>query len=152
PVPDAVEGMLRGVARALGSIHTATAPGIPWSLERITLVEYHARRLLPIAEALQKVGDQLREERLLDIEYALTPADREEYRQGAKGEEKPHLRGALEKLEREEAGPPAAAEVDPAPPRLTFSLAEGVYTFGAVTSGAAIPERAVEVNTTLVNQ
>jgi hypothetical protein len=149
-VPEAVEGLLRGVARALGSVQTDGSPGVPRSLECVTIVELDGRRLLQIAEALDTTGQRLARDGILNIDYNLSDDDRKAYKEEAKKEKIRRLHTALEKVESDGEGPPA--EADPAPARLTFSLGEGVYTFGAVTAEASIPERAVEVNTGLVNQ
>jgi pimeloyl-ACP methyl ester carboxylesterase len=147
---EAVEGLLQGIARALGGMQTDDGPAVLHTLTRLTLVEKDGRRLTAIAEALNSVGKQLRDQNLLDIDFTATSDDFQTFARIARETEKQKLEEKLQRLQKEPDQQPTRVSQDPVPTCVTFAMDKEGYTFGAVTAEAAIPERSVDVNTQLV--
>ena len=167
-VEAAVRGLLSGLARALSGTQFDGLPGVPRHLQCVTIVEFSASRLLEIGNALERIGSQFRDEGRLDIDYALTESERQSFARAVLQEREKRLEAEQRKLDEERHGMdareghsaarPAAgrsddrAAPDPSPARLAFVMKEGVCVFSAIIDEASIPERAVELDTDLVEQ
>ncbi len=143
-IGDDVEAWLRGIREAIiGSADRADA-----QLEQITFVEASAAKLRRVQEAILRSdetfkasGDPLR------IDYHALKDDELTDFERIEGERE------LEKLRHGLNTPrrmPNSEPVERAPTRLTLSLDNGTYTFGAITHDAALPERRIPVDPKLV--
>jgi pimeloyl-ACP methyl ester carboxylesterase len=146
-VEDATRALLDAAADALAS---ARAAGDRGRLQQITIVEYYPDRLRQIAEALLVAQGQLAGR--LDVDFTLTDAEREDFRRRELEWKKRELENQLRSLEPARTAGEERPDREPIPTRVTFTMGQGVCTFAAVTDTASIPERTVEVDTTLVEQ
>jgi hypothetical protein len=139
PIETAVSGWMRGVRQAFGACRDADGRG---RVRQITFVERDARRLRRIRDAILecRAGDAGR----LTIEYE-GPGENEIVtleREGAR-------RAMEEWLTRQSSGTRFDASADAAT-RITVSLDRETYRFGAITADAAIPEREIPLDPSLV--
>jgi pimeloyl-ACP methyl ester carboxylesterase len=128
-VEEAIRAWVRGVQQV-----TSGAEGS--LLERITFVERDAAKAQAIQKALLAEQERLRKDPRLELDFEPLSA-----------------RELARKLK-----PPASedtyspAERNPIPTRVTLALSHKRYRFGAITEGAAIPEREVPIDPLLVQQ
>jgi CHAT domain len=142
PAGDAVNAWIRGIKHALtGTVDERR-------LRRITFVESDPRRLMAIDEAIWAARVRLEEQSRLRISYR-------RIRESYAAEELEQIEALALDLARAEAeralwgrGPGDG----PLPTRVTLSFEGGVYTFGAITESASLPERGVPLDPKLVNE
>jgi hypothetical protein len=143
-VRDAVSAWLRGIAAAL----TGSAPEDreEHRLARVTFVERDPSRIERMHDTIRYEQRRLAEERRLEIAY---DGEMDEARRKA-------LREAARELERRAAAHNGRRRGDlledyePMPTRITLGLEGGVYRFGAITASAAVPERTIPLDPSLV--
>ncbi len=129
-VEDAVRAWVRGVQQV-------TAGSDMQLLRRITFVEMDGARARALQNALAAEAARLRTDPRLELDFKPLP---------------------LEELRRtlppplKQAAPRQHAERNPIPTRVTLALEHKRYRFGAITEGAAIPEREVPIDPALVMQ
>jgi pimeloyl-ACP methyl ester carboxylesterase len=128
-VEEAIRAWMRGVQQV--------ASGAEGSLlQRITFVERDATKAQAIQNALLAEQERLSRDPRIELNFEKLPA-RELTR-----------KLPLPKSE----GSTSPAERNPIPTRVTLSLSHKRYRFGAITEGAAIPEREVPIDPLLVMQ
>lgn len=140
PIPDAVEAWLRGLSDAL----TSAVESAGGRLEQLTFVEASAAKLDPLQDAIV-AQKSLLEKCGLGVEYEPLSAER---LVALEQEELKQLQRRLTRQDLRSGREPGR----PAPTRLTLSLDHGVYTVGAITQTASLPERAIPLDPTLVEQ
>lgn len=126
---DAVRAWVRGVQQVTAGSEDAL-------LRRITFVERDGEKARRTQEALLAEVERLRGDERLELDFE--PLTEAELRRKLPEPEAPDGR------EREER--------NPVPTRVTLSLEHKRYRFGAITEGAAIPEREVAIDPALVMQ
>ncbi len=148
--PDAVSAWIRGIKHAL----SGTTPDDPYRLRSITFVCRSMRTLRRTQTALVAESRRLRQTGRLEI--FLTPWSKEELEQAEQAEQQ------AAKAEQEQRQQAAKAQEDvswdhshapePAPTRITATLDQETYRFGAITNSAAVPERDIPLDPRLVRQ
>ncbi|MDY7226246.1 CHAT domain-containing protein [Hyalangium rubrum] len=130
-VKEAVRAWVRGLQQV-------TAGANRTLLERITFVEVDADKARLLQEALEAEKERLARDPRLELDFVpLSPQE---------------LRRKLRPPAGTEQNEPPPAERNPVPTRVTLALANKIYRFGAITEGAAIPEREVSIDPLLVMQ
>ncbi len=141
PPADAITAWMRGIAQALNGQIADSA------VRAVTFVEFDARRLHEIDEALGVAQRRMAEEQRLIARY--TPADaatKEKWRRRA-------LATDLEAARRRwREGAERDHKTQQAPARITITREGATYRFGAITAKAAIPEREVPLDPNLVKE
>jgi pimeloyl-ACP methyl ester carboxylesterase len=128
-VEDAVRAWVRGVQQVVsGSDMTL--------LRRITFVEVDGVKARALQSALLDEVARLRADPRLELDFEPLPAA--------------ELRRALPP--QKQFAPRQHIDRNPIPTRVTLALEHKRYRFGAITEGAAIPEREVPIDPTLVMQ
>jgi hypothetical protein len=140
-ISDAVNSWMRGFGRAVtGSIEDQGR-----RLSRVTFLEYDPAKIGEIDEALRVAKERLRGR--LTIEYQ--PLNEEQLR-AARQEEFERRR---RKMERELKEPLRKTAVDDLiPVRVTVAVERRTYQFAAITQSAAVPQRNIPLDPTLVTQ
>ncbi|MBN1204684.1 MAG: CHAT domain-containing protein [Myxococcaceae bacterium] len=128
-VEEAARAWVRAIQQVTGGIDTAL-------LRRITFVEVDAAKARALQEALRQEAARLRGDPRLELDFEPLPAA--ELRRKLK---EPRARSAQQLADR-----------NPVPTRVTLGLEHKRYRFGAITQGAAIPEREVPIDPVLVMQ
>ncbi len=145
PISEAVSAWMRGVAQAMSGVD----PSMETRLQRITFFELDPRRVLQIQNALldaKKAGP--RQDLRLDIQvYELEPNRVKTL--GREAEEWSKAEWQAD-WERQKSGAGRTPEQNPA--RVTLSLENKTYRFGAITDSASMPEREIPLDPALVNQ
>ncbi len=151
-IGEALEAFLLGIAQALSGIQSSDG------LKQVTIIEKDARRLSLIAEELDRLKARPSIKNKLTVDFVYDSDRQEElwkkrWEDTLKSleEEKKHaekMKKEPPKKESELSGQPADHSVA----RITFEMDENLYTFGAITDEAAIPQRIVEINTALVTE
>ncbi len=128
-VEEAVRAWIRGLQQAMAGLDTAFP-------RRITFVEVDAAKAQALQGALQAEVTRLENDPRLELHFqGLRPAE---------------LRRKLKPLKA--PAPSQDTERNPIPTRVTLGLEHKRYRFGAITEGAAIPERVVPIDPLLVMQ
>jgi pimeloyl-ACP methyl ester carboxylesterase len=134
---EAVEAWANGLAPALVGQRTGGT-----QLERVTFVERDASRLPLLDDAVTRTAEAMRQEATLDIAYrSASKRVRSGWRRAAE----------REASEPRPAGEPGAG-LGPTPTRITVGREGRGYRFGAITETAAVPERVIALDPTLVAQ
>jgi pimeloyl-ACP methyl ester carboxylesterase len=129
PVEEAVRAWVRGVQQVTAGVDLAL-------LRRITFVEVDEAKAEALQRALRAEAERLRQDPRLELDFEELPAA--------------ELR---RKLPRQPSRSPRQhTERNPIPTRVTLGLTHKRYRFGAITEGAAIPEREVPIDPVLVMQ
>lgn len=139
--PEAVSAWIRGIKRAV----TGSAEDGDRALRRITFVELKAGRLRAIQEAILVEKAALEGRSRLLIEYKEIVEEKlDEYEADA-------VRMEVRRLSKRRRTPnPARDRQEQAPTRITVGFDGGKYRFGAITESAAVPEREIPLDSTLV--
>jgi CHAT domain/PLD-like domain/Lecithin:cholesterol acyltransferase len=149
---DACRALLEGVSQALRAAQDRQVP----HLQAVTIIEYSHDRFVAIHQALDVLVNEFAGR--LDIDYR-PPGDevlRDHLKLGLEARQEglqKQYEAEISRLrtDRTGGGRPAPEEPpEPSPTRVTFSMERGVYTFGAITAEASIPQRVVQVDTTQV--
>ena len=128
-VEEAARAWVRGVQQVASGLQSEM-------LRRITFVEVDSRKARALQEALRSEAARLRSDPRLELDFEpLPPAE---------------LRRTLPFPKERIASP--LTERNPIPTRVTLTLEHKRYRFGAITEGAAIPEREVPIDPLLVMQ
>jgi pimeloyl-ACP methyl ester carboxylesterase len=127
-VEDAVRAWVRGVQQVTAGIDLAL-------IRRITFVELDEKKAEALQRALRAEAERLRGDPRLELDFEELPAA--------------ELR---RKLPRRPQMQSEQADRNPIPTRVTLGLERKRYRFGAITQGAAIPEREVAIDPVLVMQ
>jgi pimeloyl-ACP methyl ester carboxylesterase len=135
---DAVEAWLRGIRRALRDAAQAETVRV----DSLTFVEFSAGRALALHRALGERGGSLRQS-LGDFEIDLLPLADAERDRLQEEDRKQRIRAALT---------PASRRESEVPSRLTVEFPAGAYRFGIITEDAALPEREVKLDRSLVDE
>jgi hypothetical protein len=144
PVRDAMNAWIRGIKSAL----TGSTQDENKHLRRITFVVRDARKLKPIQQVILEEQKRLQEQRRLTINYTPIPQDElDKLAQKALEQDLAWFKAAATARETSEDD-----GRDGAPTRITVSLDEGIYRFGALTDNASIPERDIPLDPKLVQQ
>jgi len=128
-----VEEAARAWVRGVQQVASGLGPAL---LRRITFVEVDGAKARALQKALQSEAARLRTDPRLELDFEPPPAA--ELRRTLKPPKQP--------------APHPRAERNPIPTRVTLSLEHKRYRFGAITEGAAIPEREVPIDPVLVMQ
>lgn len=128
-VDEAVRGWIRGLQQATAGLDTAF-------LQRITFVEVDAGKAQALQDALKAEVKRLEKSPHLELDFEELSAQ--------------ELRRKLKPPEARAQAP--YTERNPIPTRVTLGLEHKRYRFGAITEGAAIPEREVPIDPVLVMQ
>jgi len=142
---EAVSAWIRGIKHAI----SGTAPDDPYRLQRITLVCRSMRTLRGTQEALKKEKQQLHQLRRLEI--ILAPWSEEELEQAEQREAEQEQQAATA-AKRARGRRQRSSTSDLAPTRITATLDQETYRFGAITNSAAVPERDIPLDPRLVRQ
>ncbi len=140
---EAVSGWLRGAYHALIS---AASEGD--QIKRLTFCEWNPKSVLSIDKAIQERADV--DSNRLTVDY--TPLDRRQSALLLKSvwaDQERQTRREVRRTMRALKGE-AAERDDPEPTRLTLSVEQNTYRFGAITAGASMPEREVTLDRKLV--
>lgn len=138
PVREAVPAWIRGVRMAI----VGSRDDELHHLRRITFVELDPRKIVEIDRVLAEERDNLEAENRLSISY--TPLTAEQLDTLHQAEEEWVLNEWRNSRRRRDASP------DAAPTRVTLSLEDRTYRFGAITETASIPEREIPLDPELV--
>jgi len=128
-VEEATRAWVRGVQQVASGLQSEV-------LTRITFVEVDAAKARALQQALLNEAARLRSDPRLELDFEPLPAA--------------ELRRTL--AFPKQRAPRLHAERNPIPTRVTLSLEHKRYRFGAITEGAAIPEREVPIDPVLVMQ
>jgi pimeloyl-ACP methyl ester carboxylesterase len=128
-----VEEAIRAWVRGVQQVATGGEGSL---LQRITFVERDAAKAQAIQHALLAEQERLSRDTRLELNFEKLPA------RELKRELKPP----------KSEGPASPVECNPIPTRVTLALSHKRYRFGAITEGAAIPEREVPIDPLLVMQ
>jgi len=128
-VEEAIRAWVRGVQQVASGAESSL-------LERITFVELDANRAQAIQKALLSEQERLSRDPRIELNFEKLPA-----RELTRKLKPPRSEGAASPTER-----------NPIPTRVTLGLSHKRYRFGAITEGAAIPEREVAIDPLLVMQ
>jgi pimeloyl-ACP methyl ester carboxylesterase len=141
-IEDAAEAWLRGMKHALSGADEDRC------VRRVIFVERDAERALELDAAIARIADGMRP-RFDVVHRAFDEVRLAELTKQARTQ----ARAAQQReLKRITEGRGRVAEADRAPTRVTLSLTERTYRFGAITDSASVPERAVELDPVLVRQ
>jgi hypothetical protein len=136
---DAVSAWVRGIKYALTGVETDAEKRGRRMLQQITFVEIDPRRMIEIDKALRNEAQKLGNKNRMVIHHApLNQTEQDALQQAA--------REYLTKIWAQ----PATSNQEASPTRVTVGLDGQTYRFGAITSTASIPERAVSLDPALV--
>jgi hypothetical protein len=141
PIRQAITAWLRGIRMAV----VGSRDDEQHHLKRITFVELDPRKIVEIDRVIYEESRNLGEDSPLKVKYArLTAAQLDELEQ--KGEQR-----VLEEWRKTHAALRRRdSDADIAPTRVTLSLDNRTYRFGAITEAASIPEREIPLDPDLV--
>jgi pimeloyl-ACP methyl ester carboxylesterase len=143
-IEDAAESWLRGMKHALSGVEAERC------VRRVIFLERDAARALELDAAIARIADTMRP-RFEVIHRTFDDAEREALEKEAQKQERAARQRRM-KREREAARGGVVDAGSRAPTRVTLSLTERTYRFGAITDTASVPERAVELDPVLVRQ
>jgi len=147
-VADAVEAWIHGIKLAI----TGNEAGAGNCLQQITFVEHDPRRVAAIAHAIEwlaaDLGPEKRNRMLIDF-TPFSDQAREEIKAAAIEAMQAEVR---QQVSRDWQATQGDAAGEPAPTRITVEFDEDTYRFGALTEGASMPERPIQLDPKLVNQ
>ena len=146
PLADVIGAWIRGLKNAVsGAIDSEVR-----HIQRLTILLQDPRMMEPAHEAVLSEIRQLEDRRRLEIEFE--PFDAEELNFFMhKGFERDQQE-LTEELTRRRLRIKKERDSEPAPTRVTLGLEGSSYRFGALTSEASVPERAVPLDPVLVTQ
>jgi pimeloyl-ACP methyl ester carboxylesterase len=136
---DAISAWIRGIKYAI----TGASEEERKHLERITFVEIDPRKIGEIDKAVSEMKESLEKKNRLKIHYKnLNRNDLRKFRQEG-------LKWERREWEKRHEG---SEKSNAAPTLMTLSLERDMYRFAAITEVAAIPEREIPLDPTLVMQ
>jgi pimeloyl-ACP methyl ester carboxylesterase len=146
PLADTIAAWIRGLKNAVtGAIESEVR-----HIERLTILLQDPRLMEAAHDAVLSEIRQLEDRRRLEIEFE--PFDPEELNvyvhKGLEWDEEE----LAEELSRRRLRITQTQDPDPSPTRVTLALEGSSYHFGALTSEASVPERAVPLDPVLVQQ
>jgi pimeloyl-ACP methyl ester carboxylesterase len=136
-IDEAVTGWIRGLRRGLA--------GEDDTLETVTFVEWDPRRIRALDSALKKAAAREQANGRLAVDYACQ-ADLEAIDEVAR------KHAAAMAIKDYDQGGQAGEDLDDAPTRVVVTLDGEAYRFGAITANAAVPERRVPIDPSLVEE
>jgi pimeloyl-ACP methyl ester carboxylesterase len=146
PLADAIRAWIRGLKNAVtGAIESEVR-----HIKRLTILLQDPRLMEAAHDAIQSEIRQLEESRRLDIEFEPFNLERLEFYRG-RGFER-DKKELDEELARRRLRIKQERDPEPTPTRVTLGLEGSSYHFGALTSEASVPERAVPLDPVLVQQ
>jgi hypothetical protein len=143
PIADAIPAWIDGVTQAV----TGLVEHQHGKLQHITFVENDPSRVLSIEQAI--LAEQSRLKQTLDLRYT---AMNEGMWTMLRAESLKREQQKVEARFDRRPGPFEARNKEPIPTRITVWQHETTYFFAALTEGASIPERPIEVDPQLVNE
>ena len=146
PLADAIGAWIRGLKNAVtGAIESEVR-----HIHRLTILLQDPRLMEPAHDAVLSEISQLEDRHRLELEYeGFNPDQLNEFMEKGFKRDEQEL---AEELKRRRLRNKPQRGAEPLPTRITLGLEGSSYHFGALTSEASVPERAVPLDPVLVQQ
>lgn len=152
-VADSVKGWIRGIKLAITGISNTPDEDKFGVLTHVTFIVYDPQKVLEFDDAIRKEIQVLRDRNRMIVDYSpLSATDRRKIHEKSVTYVTDKMERSLEQQLQQLNQNGSIDAGDQTPTRITVGLRGNTYRFGAITTGASIPEREIPLDPVLVHK